>query len=160
MLQISLILNNPCSVHSSSFPLNQRVGLEYHKSNYAFFTTLCQDSEITWPKSRFKELSLRVKRSLVPSKARELLRLPRLRAVTPVCRRAGTSACRHGRRPRNDFVGLPCLRAVTHFGVQACTSQVLACLPQAGNDRIGKRIGLLNRNLGLEFFLTFRLETE
>jgi len=31
----------------------------------------------------------------------------------------GISRDCHGLRPRNDFVGLPRLRAVTHFGVQA-----------------------------------------
>jgi len=59
-------------------------------------------------KSRFKELSLRVKRSPVPSEARQLLRLPRA-APSQRLRRIATPACRN----------LP-------HGVQARTFQVLA----------------------------------
>jgi hypothetical protein len=60
-------------------------------------------------------------------------------------------------RPRNDFVGLPRLRAETcRYGVQAGTFQVLACLPQAGNDRMGKGFHSLNRNLG-DLLTTFLL---
>jgi len=43
------------------------------------------DKSLINPKSRFRALSLRVKRSPVPRGARELLRLPRLRAGTPAC---------------------------------------------------------------------------
>jgi hypothetical protein len=39
-----------------------------------------------------------------------------------------------------------------HFGVQARTFQVLACLLQAGNDRLGKMFCFLNRDLGVRHY--------
>jgi hypothetical protein len=42
-----------------------------------------------------------------------------------------------------------------YFGVQARTFQVLACLPQAGNDTIEKGFHSLNRNLESKLRLTF-----
>jgi hypothetical protein len=83
-------------------------------------------------KSRFKELSLRVKRSPVPSEARQLLRLPRA-APSQRLRRIATPACRN----------LPLRRAGTH-------------LSGARNDRMGKGFHSLNRNLG-DLLTTFLL---
>jgi hypothetical protein len=51
---------------------------------------------------------------------------------------------------------LPRLHAETcRYGVQARTFQVLACLPQAGNDRVGKRFLFLYRDLGNSSSLIF-----
>jgi hypothetical protein len=72
----------------------------------------------------------------IQGKARKLLRLPRLRAVTRCLPQAGTSAFGHGLSPRNDFGGLP---------------RTLLVLAMTGWD---KGFWFLNRNLGIRNSLT------